>query len=182
MELTKHETEIAERYISKRERQLAQWPRRRWLIVAIFTAFTLLGYRMMNDGMRTIHDEKTTDSFVDRTIGEAPPPGQEQRWSVGRMLKIAKLLELRQQEVAYSLMEVAVGYLGILAGVSMVGIIVLRWNTDKRDALICKLLRGKLQELDQDAAATSRPPSQFPSLPEVQSSDSQRTSSSGSFG
>ena len=153
MELTKNEMEIADRYISKRERQLAQWPQRRWLILAIFSVFTLLGYRMVNDGMGSIHDEKTTDSYVDRTIGDAPPPGLEQRWSVGRMLKIAKLLELRQQEVAYSLMEVAVGYLEILAGASMVCLTVLRWNTGKRDALICKLLRGKLQELEQDAAA-----------------------------
>ncbi len=37
MELTKSEIEVADRYLSKRERQLAQWPHRRWLIVAIFS-------------------------------------------------------------------------------------------------------------------------------------------------
>src|SRR5258706_11956554 len=54
MELTKSEIEVADRYLSKRERQLAQWPHRRWLIVAIFSVFTLLGYRSVNEGMRSI--------------------------------------------------------------------------------------------------------------------------------
>jgi hypothetical protein len=150
MEFTKNEIEIADRYISKREKQLKQWPVRRWLILAIFSVGTLLGYRTMSDGMRSIHDEKTIDSYVSNSIGEYPPLGQEQRWSVGRMLKIAKLLEDRQQVVAYSLMGVALGYVEILSGVAMVCLIILRWNTGKRDALICKLLRGKLQELEQD--------------------------------
>jgi hypothetical protein len=156
MELTKSEIEIAERWISKRERQLAQWPHRRWLILAIFSVFALLGYRTLSDGMRSIHDEKTTDFYVSATIGEAPPAGKEQRWAVGTMLKIAKLLELRQQEVAYALMEVALGYVELLSAAIMVCLVILRSNTGERDALICKLLRGKLQELEQDAAGNSR--------------------------
>ena len=112
MELTKSEIEVADRYLSKRERQLAQWPRRRWLILAIFAVFALLGYRTASDGMRSIHDEKTIDLYVSATIGAAPPPGLEQRWAVGTMLKIAKLLESRQQEVAYAVLEVALGLPG----------------------------------------------------------------------
>ena len=149
MELTKREIEIADRWISKRERQLAQWPCRRWLILAIFAVFALLGYRTASDGMRSIHDEKTIDSYVSATIGAAPPPGLEQRWAVGTMLKIAKLLESRQQEVAYAVLEVALGYLEILLAATMVCLVILRSRTVERDALICKLLRGKLQELEQ---------------------------------
>src|SRR6266568_1620566 len=175
MELTKSEIEIAERCISKRERQLAQWPRRRWLILAIFAVFALLGYRTASDGMRSIHDEKTIDSYVSATIGAAPPRGLEQRWSVGTMLKIAKLLESRQQEVAYGVLEVALGYLEILLAATMVCLVILRSKTRERDALICKLLRGKLQELEQDAPPSSRPPSQSPASPELQYSDTQRT-------
>src|SRR5258707_10134145 len=118
MELTKSEIEVADRYLSKRERQLTQWPHRRWLILAIFSGFTFLGYRSVNDGMRTIDDDKTAYSYVNRAVGEAPPPGQEQRWSVGTMLKIGKILELRQQEVAYAVMQVVLGYLEILSGLS----------------------------------------------------------------
>src|SRR5262245_43205276 len=106
MELTKREIEIADRWVSKREKQLAQWPHRRWLILAIFSVFVLLGYRTVSDGMRTIGDETTIDFYVNGAIGAAPPPGQEQRWSVGTMLKVAKLLELRQQEVAYAVLQV----------------------------------------------------------------------------
>ena len=98
MKLTKSEIEIADRYISKRERQLAQWPRKRWLILAIFAVFALLGYRTASDGMRSISDEKTIDSYVSATIGAAPPAGLEQRWAVGTQLKIAKLLESRQHK------------------------------------------------------------------------------------
>lgn len=97
--------------------------------------------------MRSIDDDKTMDSYVSATIGATPPPGLEQRWAVGTMLKIAKLLESRQQEVAYALLEVALGYLELLSAAVMVCIVVLRSRTRERDALICKLLREKLQEL-----------------------------------
>jgi hypothetical protein len=153
MELTKSETEIAERWISKRERQLAQWPRRRRLILAIFAVFALLGYRTASDGMRSIHDEKTIDSFVSATIGAAPPSGLEQRWAVGTQLKIAKLLETRQQEVAYSVLEVGLGYLEVLSAATMLCLVILRSKTVERDALICKLLRGKLQELEPSGSS-----------------------------
>ena|SRR5436190_5846198 len=182
MELTKREIEIAGRYISKREKQLAQWPLNRWLILAIFLVFGLLGYRGVRDGMRDIHDEKTIDSDVSDTIGAAPPAGLEQRWAVGTQLKIAKLLELRQQVVADSLIQVALGYVELLSAAIMVCLVILRSKTVERDALICKLLRGKLRELEQDAAPNSRPPSQSPPSPEVQSSDSRRTTSSGGCG
>src|SRR5262249_42936695 len=98
------------------------------------------------------------------------------------MIKLSKVLELRHQEVTYSLMQVAVGSMWALSGVIMVCLTILRWNTGERDALICKLLRGKLQELERDAAPNSRPPSQSPTSPEVQSSESRRTTSSGGCG
>ena len=181
MELTKSEIEIAERFISKRERQLAQWPLRRWVILAIFSVFMFLGYRSVSDGMRSIHDDKAMDLQVSLAIGGDPPPGQEQRWVVGSMLKIGKVLESRYQVVTYALMEVALGYIEVLLGAIMVCLTILRWNTGERDALICKLLRAKLQELEQDAAPNSHPPSQSPASPEVPSSDAERTPPSGGF-
>ena len=180
MDLTKNEIEIADRYISKRERQLAQWPRTRWLILAIFLVFALLGYRSVSDGMRTIHDDKSTDMDVSRALGEGPPPGEERRWTMGAMMKMGKLLELRYQVVTFALMQVALGYVQILLAVIMLCLVILRSNTVERDALICKLLRAKLQE--QVAAPNIRPPPQLPPSPQVQSSDSQRTSSSGGCG
>jgi hypothetical protein len=182
MELTKSEIAIADRYLSKRETQLAQWPHKRWLILAIFSVFALLGYRSVRDGMRSIDDDKSMDPYVSAAIGTAPPAGLEQRWAVGTQLKVAKLIEVRQQEVAYALMEVAVGYLEILSAAVMVCLVILRWNTRERDALICKLLRAKLQELEQGAAPNNRPPSQSPASPEYQSSDPPRTTSSGGCG
>jgi hypothetical protein len=151
MELTKREIAIADRYLSKREKQLAQWPLKRWLMLAMFLVFTLVGYRNINDGLRSINEDKAIDLQVSLAIGGNPPPGQEQRWVVGSMMKIAKVLESRYQVVAYALMQVTLGYIGVLLGVTMLILTILRWNTGERDALICKLLRGKLQELEQVA-------------------------------
>ena len=179
MDHTKNELEIADRYLSKREKQVAQWPLTRWLLLATFSAMMLLGYRNMNDGKQSIDDDKATDMQVSQALEKPPPLGLEHHWAVGSMMKVSKILELRHQVVTASLMEIAIGFMQFLGGVIMVCLIILRWSRNQRDALICKLLRGKLQELKQDAAPNSRPPSQFLSSPEVQSSDSQRTPSSG---
>ena len=64
-------------------------------------------------------------------------------------MKISKILELRHQVVSYALMEVTLGTMQLLAAAIMVCLTILRWNTGERDALICKLLRGKLQKLEQ---------------------------------
>jgi len=157
MELTKSEIEIADQYISKRERQLAQWPLRRCLILAIFSLSALLGCRIVNDGMSSINDDRAADAAVSRSLGEGPPPGEERRWAVGAMMKVGKILELRYKVMAYSLMEVALGYVQLISGAIIVCFTILRWNTGGRDALICKLLRWKLQELEEDAARNSRP-------------------------
>lgn len=170
MELTKREIEIAERCLSKRERQLARWPRTRWVILAIFLVSGLVGYRTSSNGMRSIQDDTATDLQVRHMFGDAPPPGEEHRWAVGSMIKVYKVLELRQQEVAYAMMEDALGYVLVLLGATMVGLTILRWNVGERDALICKLLRGKLQELEQNAAPGSRPPPLPPASVEIQPS------------
>lgn len=149
MELTKHELEIADRHLSKREKQLANWPRTRWLMLVIFLVMVFIGYRNLRDGMRTIDDDKTMDMQVRQSLEKDPPPGLEHRWSVGCMLKISKVLELRHQEVTYSLMQVGLGYVQSILAVTFLSLTILRWNRTERDALICKLLRGRLEELKQ---------------------------------
>jgi hypothetical protein len=94
MELTKSEIEIADRYISKREKQLAQWPYSRWLLLALFSACMFLGYRNYSVGMRDINDDKATDADLSRALGEGPPPGLERRWTIGAMMKMSKILEV----------------------------------------------------------------------------------------
>ena len=153
MELTKSEIEIAERWISKRERQLAQWPLRRWLMLAIFSVMALYGYRNVSVAERDIQDDKATDLEVSRSLGDGPPPGLERLWMMGAIRKTAKVLELRYQVVTYALIQVAVGYVVLLGGACMVALTIVRWNTGERDVLICKLLRTKLQELEPGSAA-----------------------------
>ena len=148
MELTKSDIEIADRYISKRERQLAQWPHKRWVILVIFSVIALLGYRTSSDGLRTIQNDRATDAQVDHAIGDPPPPGLEKPWMIGSMMKISKILDLRYQEMTYAMLQVTLGYVEVLTALSMVTLTILRWNTAGRDALICKLLRWKLQELE----------------------------------
>jgi hypothetical protein len=160
MQLTKSELEIADRCISKRERQLAQWPLKRWLILTIFSVFMVIGYGVLKDGQRSIQDDRSTDSEVSRALGEGPPPGLEHHWAVGAMMKISKILELRHQVVTAALMEMLFGYVQLISGAIIVCLTLLRWNTSEKDALICKLLRAKLQELEQEAVRDSRPLSQ----------------------
>jgi hypothetical protein len=150
------------------------------VLLTIYSVLMLIGYLIVNDGKRSIYDDQATEAQVSRALGEGPPPGLEHRWAVGAMMKISTILEARHQVVTLSLMEMAAGFMPFISGLSMVCIIILRWNRGERDALICKLLRAKLQELD--AAPNSRPPSQFPGSPEVQSSDSRRTTSSAGGG
>ena len=157
MDLTKHELDIADRYLSKRERQVAQWPRRRWLLLAIYSVFALLGYLVLSDGERDIQDDKATDIQVSQALERDPPPGMEHRWAVGCMLKISKILEARHQVVTAALMEAAIGFAWLISGASMVCIIIVRWNRAERDGLICKLLRAKLQELERHAAPNGGP-------------------------
>ena len=151
-------------------------------MLVIFSVFALVGYRNVSVGERSIQDDKATDLQVSQALEEAPPPGLEHRWAIGSMMKISKILELRHQVVSYALMQVAFGYIQLLSGAIMVCLTILRWNAGERDALICKLLRAKLQELEQDAAPNSRPPPQSPASPEVPSSDAQRTPPSGGCG
>jgi hypothetical protein len=68
------------------------------------------------------------------------------------MMKITSILEVRHQLVTLSLLQMAAGFLPFISGLAMVTIVILRWNAGERDALICKLLRAKLRELEQDAA------------------------------
>jgi hypothetical protein len=142
----------------------------------------LVGCLIVNDGRRSIYEDQAIEAQVGRALGEGPPPGLERRWTVGAMIKISTILEARHQVVTLSLMEMAAGFMPLISGLSMVCIIILRWNPSERDALICKLLRAKLQELEPDAAPNSRPPSQLQASPETQSSDSLRTPSAGGCG
>jgi hypothetical protein len=178
MKLTKTEIEVADRCLSKREKQLAQWPRTRWMLLTIYSVLMLIGYLIVNDGKHSIYDDQATEAQVSRALGEGPPPGLEHRWAVGAMIKISTILEARHQLVTVSLIEMAAGFMPFVSGLSMVCIIILRWNTGERDALICKVLRAKLQELEPDAAPNSRPPSQLPTSPDLPAPDSLRTPSS----
>ncbi len=157
MNLTKSELEIADRYISKRERQLARWPLGRWLLLVIFAVFALYGYLTLSAGERDIRDDKAMDMQVRQALEQDPPPGLEHRWAVGSMLKVSKILELRHQVVSYALIQVLFGYVQFLSGIIMVLLIILRWNTGERDALICKILRAKLQELEPTTPSLNPP-------------------------
>ena len=149
MQLTKNEIAIADRYLSKREKQLAQWPLKRWLLLGLFSAFAVAGYFIERSGQRSIQDDNAADIQVSQALEKPPPPGLEHHWAVGSMLKISKILELRHQVVTAALMQMVIGYVTIILNIGMVVLIILRWNTGERDVLICKVLRAKLQECEQ---------------------------------
>lgn len=128
-------------------------------MLAIFSLFTIFGYRIASDGMRSIHDDKAIDLQASLAIGGYPSSGQEQRWVVGSMMKIAKVLESRYQVVTYAMMQIVLGYMILISNIGMMVLIIVRWNTGERDALICKILRSKLTERetsDRTDASTTR--------------------------
>jgi len=155
MELTKSEITIADRHLSKRERELAQWPRKRWVMLVVYSVFMLVGGLIILSGQRTINDDQSMEAEMRRALGKGPPPGLEERWAVGSMMKITTILEVRHQLVTLSLLQMAAGFLPFISGLAMVTIVILRWNAGERDALICKLLRAKLRELEPSAATKS---------------------------
>ena len=154
MELTKSEITIADRHLSKRERELAQWPRRRWLLLVVYSVVMLIGFPIVNEGKRSIYEDQLTEAHISRALGQGPPSTLDDRWVIGAILKIGNVLEARHQVVTLSLMQMAVGCLPFFSGLSMVCIVIVRWNMVERDALICKLLRARLRELEQSAALT----------------------------
>jgi len=152
MELTKSEIEIADRHIAKRERELAQWPRRRWVLLVVYSVAMIIGGLIILSGQRSINEDQSMEAEMRRALGKGPPPGLEERWTLGAMMKITTILEARHQMVTLSLLQMAAGFLPFISGLTMVTIVIRRWNGDERDALICKLLRAKLRELEQGAA------------------------------
>jgi hypothetical protein len=118
-------------------------------MLAMFSLFALVGYRIASDGMRSIDEDETIDLQASLAIGGYPSPDREQRWVVGSMMKIAKVLESRYQVVTYAMIQIGLGYMIFVSDIGMMVLIILRWNAGERDALICKLLRGKLRELQQ---------------------------------
>jgi len=173
MELTKNELQIADRYLSKREKQIAQWPQKRWILLLIFSAITFVGYHTQREGTRSISEDRAMDMELSRSLGgDPPPPGEEHRWLVGSMLKVSKVLELRHQVVTTSLIQSGIGFVQLFMGLIMVTLIILRWNTAERDALICKLLRAQLTEFQQASAPNTQTTSRPPPLPEAPPSTS----------
>ncbi|MEY4386644.1 MAG: hypothetical protein RLY20_1927 [Verrucomicrobiota bacterium] len=152
MELTPHDLEIAERHIAKREKELAEWPRKRWRLLIIYSLLMLVGVRLVLDGLSTLIHDDAVEVDVKRVLSKGPTPGLQERWVMGAMIKVSTILEARHEIAILSLGQIIAGLMPFTACGSMVGIILLRWKDGERDALICKLLRMKLRELEQGGA------------------------------
>ena len=70
--------------------------------------------------------------------------------------------------------------LGMIMGAVMIGFALRDWYGSPTRTLLLRLLEE--HQAEPGAAPNSRPPSQLPTSPEVQSPDSQRTPSSGGCG
>ena len=77
---------------------------------------------------------------------EKPTLEEAHLWAVGSMLKVAKVLELRQKMLVLIYLEATSGFLIGVSSICLLGIIIMRWNKDERDALICKVLRAKWED------------------------------------
>ena len=146
MRLTEKETVLAENLLSCYEKRTASWPRRRWVWLAIAIAGICSGAYWFLESWIAIKGEASYE--ITRVIksGEEPTSEEAHLWAVGSMLKVAKILELRQKMLFFAYLDATGGLLAGLSSACFLGIIIHRWNIDERDALICKVLRAKWQD------------------------------------
>jgi hypothetical protein len=146
MKLTEKEIFLAETLLSRYEKRTTSWPRRRWVFLVIAIAGICVGAYLFLESWIEINSEASYE--ISRILESDDKPTFEEAhlWAVGSMLKVAKLLELRHQMLVFMYLEATSGFLIGVFSISLLVIIIRRWNMDERDALICKVLRAKWED------------------------------------
>ncbi|MHC4547048.1 MAG: hypothetical protein ACYTDW_19715 [Planctomycetota bacterium] len=146
MQLTEKEIVLAENLLGRYEKRTASWPRRRWVWLAIAIAGICVGAYCFLESWIAISGEASYE--ITRVIksDEEPTPEEAHLWAVGSILKVAKILELRQKMLLFAYLEATIGLLMGLPSACFLGIIIHRWNIDERDALISKALWAKWRD------------------------------------
>lgn len=143
MELTQKELEVANKVLKEIERKATSWPRMRWFNLIFFTFMTVSGLFYFRCGFDTIANNTQIKL---EPIKELPSQQEEHLWAVGSMIKIAKILELRQKSLNLALLESGGGLFMISLGLAIIIITIMRWNNADRDSLLYKILSYKLKE------------------------------------
>ncbi len=146
MQLTEKEIVLAEELLNRYEKKTASWPRNRWVCVSIAIAGIFVGSYWFIESLTAINSESSYEVTEIIKSGQEPTSEEAHLWAVGTMLKAAKILELRQKMLFFVYLDATTGLLTGLFSAAYLCIIILRWNNDKRDAIICKILRAKWQE------------------------------------
>lgn len=146
MRFSEKEIALAEALLRRYEKRAASGPRRRcvWMMIAI--AGICCGSYGFVESLAVVRCEASYDITKVIKSGEEPTYEEAHLWAVGSMLKIAKILELRQKMLFFAYLDANVSLLVGLSSACLLGIIIQRWNIYERDVLICKILRAKWQE------------------------------------
>ena len=146
MRFTEEETILIERLLSCYEKKTASWNHKRWVVLALAIigvcagAYVVIGAFVDLSGQASYDMVKTVESDKSLT------PENAHLWAAGTMVKIAKISELRQGILFYTTVDAFAGIACLFICAFFSCIIINRWNNDKRDAIICKILRAKWQD------------------------------------
>jgi hypothetical protein len=146
MRLTEKEIVLAENLLSRYEKRTASWPRRRWVLLVIAIAGICIGAYWFLECWIAINSEASYDITKIIKSGEKPTSEEAHLWAVGSMLKVAKILEIKQQMLIFIYLEATSSVMIMVSCACFLAIIIQRWNIDERDTLICKILRAKWQD------------------------------------
>ena len=146
MRLTEEETVQVERLLSRYEKKTASWPRKRWVLLAFGVVGLCIGTHWF---VRTVADLSSEASYDIAKVIESDKsltPENAHLWALGTTVKVAKIFELRQKMLLLASLEAIAGIVTLWSCACYIAIIVSRWNVDKRDTLICKVLRAKWRD------------------------------------
>jgi hypothetical protein len=145
LRLTGEEKISIEAFIETYEKKAKQWKSRRYIVLAgaIIALYSGLSYLIdFKD-----HSLFREDKFLDRLKQETVPTDVPlEYWVAGYVNKIATVYEHQQNFDSLCLFEGVLGVLMIVCFMTSTVILISRWNNDKRDLIVVKIMRHYLKE------------------------------------
>jgi hypothetical protein len=144
LRLSNEERVVIDAFIDTFEKKAKQWKSRRYIVLlgALMALFSGLFY--LNDFID--HSLFRKDKFLDRLKQETVPTDVPlEYWVAGYVNKIATVYEHQQNFDSFCLFEGVLGVLMIVCFMTSTVILISRWNNDKRDMIVVKIMRHYLK-------------------------------------
>ena len=146
MQLTEKEIVLAENLLSRYEKRTASWGRKRWVLLGLAIIGVCAGAYVAISALADLRRQASYDIVEVIESDKSLTPENVHLWAVGMMVKIAKIFELRQEMLFFMSLDAFTAIATLIICAFFIGIIINRWNDDKRDTIICKILRAKWED------------------------------------